>query len=124
MSLISRERLIGDVFEPTPAVVADAETGDGFENRAGVRGIGVDDVGGDHGHFELMLANCSDERRQVFRRTRGFDVTAGANCDIDTVEAHFGSGAGEFDALEKLQVFRKDGNFQIARSWISRAERK
>jgi hypothetical protein len=42
-------------------------------------------------------------------------VAAGANGDIDAIEAHFGGGASELGALEELQVFRENSNFEIAR---------
>jgi hypothetical protein len=46
-----------------------------------------------------------DERykwRKVFGSAGGFDMAAGPDGDIDSIEANFGSGASQFSTSEEL----------------------
>jgi formylglycine-generating enzyme required for sulfatase activity len=47
-------------------------------------------------------------------------MAARANRDIDAIEAHFSGRAGQFNALQKLQMLGEDSDFEIAREGVER----
>jgi hypothetical protein len=61
------------------------------------------------------LAYDCNEWGKIGSDPRWFDMAAGANGDIDAIEAHVSSGAGELGAGEEMQMFRKNSDFEMAR---------
>src|SRR5438270_8281938 len=98
-------RLIRRIFETTPAIVPNSQVGHGLEDILDVRSLGVDDIGGNHGHFEAVPADDRNDVRQSPPNAIGLDMTALANGEINSVEADLGGGFSEIFTLKKLKMF-------------------
>src|SRR6266851_2010836 len=77
------DRAIGIVFESTPAVVADFQLGHGPEDVLRIGALDVDNVGGEHRDFQVMLANNRDQPGKVLPHAVRLDVASLSHGEID-----------------------------------------
>ena len=103
------------VREPAEPVVTDPEPARRAEDRLRVRVPRRRDGGRDHGDGDPGRPGGLDHLRKVVAHALGQDVAAGADGQVDPVEAGLGHGLGERPVIEGLQVLREDGHGDGAR---------
>ena len=72
----------------------------------------VHNINRDHRNVQPVPPDGCHQRRKVLLHALGFDVSALAHRDIDSVEAGIRGRLGEFLSRDELQVLRENGYFQ------------
>ena len=112
------------VFVEAHAVHGDAERDGGPQEQLGVRLVGAEHVGGDHGHLELALGKRVDELRQFVGGLGRFDVAPAADGGLDAVAAHRGDGVGQLVVAHRLHELDEHAEGILLLAGLGGAERQ
>ena len=109
------ERAEPVIVEISGFVIFDFTCGGGFEDADRHRVGGIGDIGGDHGDLYIVFMKKVTEGREFFGGVGRFDMSAGADGQIQCVDAGLREQFSDGFQAEFLQVFAEQGDFPVIR---------